>query len=192
MRISKKRTILFIALTTVIVLIALYIFFLNKNTQDNKQKSEKSISNSDSLAKKYNLKNSDTYGIAYQVTKNDGDAAGQKYLDEQLKSTTDSKTKSKIYIYKSNLITSQAGGDTELALEYAMKAESSYATDNTAIAIAIANEKLNNKSDAIKYYKLYLERMKKFLDSYKGDYKSTYERNYEKYKSHLTELEAVK
>lgn len=83
-------------------------------------------------------------------------------------------------------------GDYKQALEFANKAEELYPSTTSILTVAIIDEKLNNKTEALKNYKLYLERMKKFLDSYSGDFKSTYQRSYDNYKTYVEKLEAAK
>jgi len=117
----------------------------------------------------------------------DGFNAGQKLLDEDLKKTTNPEEQSKIYINKATLMSQANDADKTKALEYAYKAESLFPNENTAMLIASLEEAQKNTSNAIKYYKLYLERLSKKITSQDPEDMTVREYNY--YKKHLEALE---
>lgn len=101
------------------------------------------------------------YDKALSVAISDGPEAGQAVLDERLNQTTDNKEKAAIYSQKAALAASPTGGgDTSEALEYAYITEEQDPTYASAIYIAdLEYYENNNKVNALKYYKLYLERL---------------------------------
>lgn len=113
--------------------------------------------------------------------------AGQKVLDENLKKTTNPEEQSKIYINKATLMSQANDDDKTKALEYAYTAERLYPTENTAMLIASLSEAQKNTTNAIKYYKLYLERVSKKITSEDPNDMTVREYNY--YKKHLEALE---
>lgn len=137
----------------------------------------------------YNLDQDNIYGIAYETAKNKDYDSGQAYLDDKLNSVTDSKLKATIYIYKSSLAGSEFGNDQKKALEYAYEAEKIYPSKESALRVAIREEKLDNIKVSLKYYKIYLERMKKDLATYDGKMKTYYEREYNQYLTHVKKIE---
>jgi len=137
----------------------------------------------------YNLDESNIYGVAYETAKNKDYSSGQFYLDDKLDVTTDSKLKATIYIYKSSLAGSEFGNDQKKALEYAYEAEKIYPSKESALRVAIREEKLDNIKVSLKYYKIYLERMKKDLATYDGKMKTYYEREYNQYLTHVKKIE---
>lgn len=100
------------------------------------------------------------YNKAAEAATKDGPAAGQKVLDEELAKTEDKAKKATIYTQKSTLASSPAGGSNmKTALEYAYDAEEENPSYATAIMIAEMEYYTGDKSKALTYYKLYLERL---------------------------------
>lgn len=94
------------------------------------------------------------------IVETSGPTAAQEYLDNLISKTNDSAEQSRLYLDKAILAGSYSGGrDLSLALEYAYKAEALSPTKDTALTIGINEENSNNISAAIKYYKLYLDRI---------------------------------
>lgn len=163
---NKKVIILCIVAVAVLVISAMgVIFYLNK-AQDSK--AEKTAQLSDTVYKQ-------------------GFDAGQKVLDENLKKTTNPEEQSRIYINKATLMSQANDDDKTKALEYAYTAEKLYPTENTAMLIASLSEAQKNSINAIKYYKLYLERVSKKITSEDPNDMTVREYNY--YKKHLEALE---
>lgn len=100
------------------------------------------------------------YEEALAVAEESGPAAAQQVFDDKLQTTTDDQQKSDIYIQKATLAGSATGGSNlAQALEYAYDGEEVSPTYATAILIASLEEQLGNKANALKYYKLYLDRL---------------------------------
>jgi hypothetical protein len=101
------------------------------------------------------------YDKALSATAEGGPEAGQAVLDERLTQATDNKEKAAIYSQKATLAASPSGGgDTSKALEYAYLTEEQDPTYASAIYIAdLEYYENDNKVNALKYYKLYLERL---------------------------------
>lgn len=120
---------------------------------------------------------------ATQAAQASGPAAGQKVYDQQLQKTTNSADQAQIYLLKSALAGSTAGGnDQAAALQYAYDAEKASPSTGTAVTIAQLEEQAGNKANAIKYYNLYLSRVtdaEKNVDQ--GDF--------EYYSAHVKQLE---
>ncbi|NTW62231.1 hypothetical protein HGB25_02370 [Candidatus Saccharibacteria bacterium] len=152
---SPKRTWMVVGAILLIVIlaagayVAYNMLFLNKNAGNSKPvKDEKTYFAT--ISEKTNV-----------IVTSKGYAAGQVFLDEELKKTTSTQNQSQIYSLKSVHAGSFGGGnDKALALEYAYKAESLFPDKTTALSIASLEDGMSNTSNAIKYYKLYLERAK--------------------------------
>lgn len=108
---------------------------------------------------------------ANKIMAKEGYSAGQKYLDQSLSQVTDSADKASIYTAKSSLALSKINSTSNItkddkksllndALESEMKADQAKPTDMTALSIANTEEALGNKDEAIKYYQLYIDRVK--------------------------------
>ena len=182
---NKKLIIIFLAIISIIIISVCGYFVYNYLVRVSSPKT-----NSSNISKKvYNLDETNTYGIAFETARDKGYNAGQVYLDDKLKLITNPKQEATVYIYKSSLAGSEFGNDQKRALEYAYKAESIYPSKESALRIAIREEKVGNTKDTLKYYKLYLERMKKYLADYNGKMKSYYDREYQQYLTHTDKLE---
>lgn len=97
---------------------------------------------------------------ATEVARENGPEAGQAILDEALKDTTDKNDRAEIYLQKSVLAGSGEGGsDTGSAFEYAYQAEQEGPSYGTALYVADLEYYTGDKSKALQYYKLYLERL---------------------------------
>lgn len=92
---------------------------------------------------------------------------GQKYLDSQLSVATDSAHKSDIYINKASLALNHK--DYAHALKYAQQAETLHPTIGSAVLIAQSSELSGNKTTAIKYYTIAINRMKQSKLPYDSD-----------------------
>ena len=129
------------------------------------------------------VKRSETKRQLSIITEKGDSQSGQAFLDEKIKQTVESQEKSYIYMEKAILAGSYIGGfDIKSALKYAYEAEKYYPTKETAYAIAYYEESLNNIQTAIKYYKLYLDRLTPNDES--GDY--------EYYLEYIKQLESDK
>jgi len=111
----------------------------------------------------------DNYKAAYKIASEEGVESSQSFLDEKLNNSTSQAEKSQIYIDKASIASSYlAGSDNSEALTYFYEAEKLVPTEKTASAIASLEENNGNISNAIKYYKLYIERAS--ADSESDDY----------------------
>ncbi len=132
-------------------------------------------------------KSNDNRSISSQVDAlvvEKGPVAGQKFLDSKIQNTNVAEEKAKLYVNKSVLASSRAGGrDNSLALGYAYDAERITPSENTALVIASLEEKLGNISNAIKYYKIYLGRLP-------ADAKGSPSSDYDYYANRVIDLEA--
>lgn len=108
--------------------------------------------------------------------KKSGAKAGQDLLTTKSNETSNSQEKSQIYIEKAVLAGSVVGSsDNTKALEYAYQAEKYYPNKETAYSVAFYEEKLGNIINAIKYYKLYMDRLSNSEDDrIDFDYYSAY------------------
>ncbi|MEI6053918.1 MAG: hypothetical protein WCQ49_00940 [Candidatus Saccharibacteria bacterium] len=112
----------------------------------------------------------------------------QKVLDDALVKAgdNDSVVKAQIYASKANLAQSAIGGnDFESALKFALEAERLNPTDNSALVVASLEESSGNKVEAIKYYKIYLDR---YLKETEGA--TTDDSDYGYYSEHVNYLES--
>ena len=126
----------------------------------------------------------DISGQMYNITSKKGIDAGQKYLDDKLETANDNAVKALVYIRKAELTSSLLGNHNYTkALEYAYRAESLSPSADTALSIALYEDKSGNTANAIKYYKLYLEKKPKGVDDAETN-------NYEYYSSRIKELES--
>jgi hypothetical protein len=101
------------------------------------------------------------YENAAAAAASGGAEAGQAVFNEQLAATNSKSEKAAIYSQKAELALTPAGGaNTAQALEFAYLAEQEAPTYATALFIAeIEFNDMNNRTNALKYYKLYLERL---------------------------------
>jgi len=130
-------------------------------------------------------KNQATYNKALEAAQNEGPEAGQGVLDTALTTAGSDAEKAVIYQQKSSLASSGSQQpDTESAIEYAYEAEKLNPTYGSAILIATLEDRNNNSVDAIKYYKLYLERLDETAESQNPGDRQYYERR-------VAELEAA-
>lgn len=125
----------------------------------------------------------ENFAKASDVAQKSGAESGQKVLDDKLKQTNDSKIKAELYLNKATLASTLVSkNDYTKALEYAYESEKLNATANSALAIATMEEMKNNITNAIKYYKIYLERTPKPTSGSSDGYAY--------YVSHVKELES--
>ena len=96
-----------------------------------------------------------------------GSEEAQAYLDEQLETASTDEEKSFILINKSTV----ASGNPGQALDYAQQAEEIEATYTSASALASLYEQSGDSRNALKYYRLMLERMpENFQETNPDDY----------------------
>jgi len=140
----------------IVVVASTLIFWVNYSDshtikQDNSKNNNQTVNKEKEISANLN-----------KTVTNDGAKAGQDYLDSELTKTTSAELQAKIYIEKSSLSASTAGGDnTTQAIEYALKAESLSKTPESAITVAVLEEKAGNIQQAIDYYQLYIDRVSK-------------------------------
>ncbi len=155
----KKITISIIAAVVVILAANAYFFwpqiatwFRNAPSQFQNQNGPNSDEAFEQQSKQDKL-----YAKATDAVQEGGVEAGQQVLDQALLEAEGNPEKSVIYQQKSSLATlSPTGGDKQASLTYAYEAEKLDPTYATAILIA---EMEQDKEQALKYYKLYLERL---------------------------------
>lgn len=98
------------------------------------------------------------YNHVVEVALKDGQEAGQKILDDELAKTTDDVRRAELYSQKASIASLTPNND-DAALDYAYKSEELYPTYGTAIMIADLEYFTGDKSKALQYYRLYLERL---------------------------------
>jgi len=126
----------------------------------------------------------DISGQMYNISSKNGIDAGQRYLDDKLETANDNAVKALVYIRKAELTSSLLGNHNYTkALEYSYKAESLSPSADAALSIALYEDKSGNTANAIKYYKLYLERNPKGADDAETN-------NFGYYTSRIKELES--
>ncbi|MEI6850418.1 MAG: hypothetical protein WCK26_00445 [Candidatus Saccharibacteria bacterium] len=151
---NKKWLIIIIILLISCSVFGVYYIYNNFFTQ---KKSVQTIKEKDKLVDNSNIL---TVKVEAKISES-GYQAGQNLLDEELQKSSDPKDQAQIYSLKSMYTGSYGGGNDKVkALEYAYKAENLYPDKNTALSIATQERYQNNIPNAIKYYKLYLERAK--------------------------------
>ena len=101
------------------------------------------------------------YEKALSTAVSDSTEAGQAILDEALESADSKQERAMVYTQKSAVaIANPDSPDFESALEFALRAEQEDPSYGTAIVIAeLQDYDFQNYSEAIKYYKLYLDRL---------------------------------
>lgn len=174
----KKRFIIWAIVSFVVIAAAgvYFVYFNPFNSQNsNTQAAEKAAA-----------KRNEISGEVESIVSDKGSQAGQTFLDDELAKTGDSKEQAQLYMSKAALVGSLPGGNDKVkALEYAYKAESLSPDEETALVIALFEESQNNIPNAIKYYKLFLERFSKNSDEV------AYSKvDYDYYAARVSELEA--
>jgi ABC-type Na+ efflux pump permease subunit len=121
----------------------------------------------------------------YAIVSDKGYDAGKSYLENELKKTNKPSEQAEINKNLAIITGSVSGGNSKgKALVYAYKAEKLHPSGETAMIIATFEEFMGNIQKAIKYYKLYLERMPKSLSTQSG------QSDYDYYATRVSELEA--
>lgn len=174
----NKKVFFIVTIATVIILaigvIALFIINSNNNTGDKSNNQPKAIDSETSLYDKVSL-----------IIDNNGLDAGIDFIEEEIDSTDDPAQKAGLYITKSSILAMQDDKISKSeALKSAYDAESTYQSTGTALAIANNEERLGNLKDAIKYYRIYLERVP---EEYRNDSESDY--SYDYYSVYAEDLE---
>lgn len=96
--------------------------------------------------------------VAQKVSEGGVDA-GINYLNSKLNEANSPQSRAVIYLDLARLTGSASGGgNQQAALDYALKAEKTHSTYNSALMVAESYESLGSVKDAISYYKLYLYR----------------------------------
>ena len=138
------------------IIIAAGVYFVYFNPFNNSQDSNSQAADTAITKKK------ETIDKVESLVTDQGSQAGQSFLDTELAKTNDSKEQAQLYMDKASLVDSILGGSDKVkALEYAYKAEGLSPTEETALMIAVFEENQNDIPNAIKYYKLFLERFSK-------------------------------
>lgn len=100
------------------------------------------------------------YDEAEKAASEKGPEAGQQVLDTKLETQQDASERASIYMQKAILAESPQGGtDRTAAITYAYQAEAEQPTYGSALYVAELEYYYGNKTNALKYYKLYLERV---------------------------------
>lgn len=174
--VHKKRFIIWAIVSLVVIAVAgVYFVYFNNIQDSNTQAAEKAAA-----------KRNEISGEVESIVSDKGSQAGQTFLDDELTKTGDSKEQAQLYMSKAALVGSLPGGNDKVkALEYAYKAESLSPDEETALVIALFEESQDNTPNAIKYYKLFLERFSKNSDEV------AYSKvDYDYYAARVGELEA--
>lgn len=199
----RKKIIIAIIILFIVVAIVFLGFYLFSDYFKNEEGSKSNGTTSTSLT---SATGSDLSTEAVAIAAESGYEAGQEYLDQALESASASSDKATIYLYKASLansnkisadtsINSDDSGSTtnvdgtgsgytsvvpttETALEYAYKAEELSPSAASAITIASLEETIGNLENAIKYYKIYLERGANSYDATNQDSDYDYYSNY--------------
>ncbi len=152
---SKKRVMIFIiALILVISGLFCYWYFII-----NKPSGVDILNNGSSTADEVAAldKSQNRYIQAVRAVSVDGYDAGQSFLDDEIISNTNNDVeRSYLYIQKSDLAINNANMDEAIA--FAEKAEGFYQSRISAVTLAQLYEKKGDKANAIKFYKLTIER----------------------------------
>lgn len=137
--------------------------------------------NSSSVAVKNEDAEQERIAIAKKVdalVMDSGPESAQEYLNSEIKSATDAEEEAQLYIDKAVLAGSLPGGQNYAqAIEFALKADGLYPTEESALIVANIEMNQNNIPNAIKYYKIYLDRASKGLEGEALD-DSTYDYYY--------------
>lgn len=128
--------------------------------------------------------NNDVYDQVQSIVSKEGMEAAQIFLDEKISQTNNETEQAQLYLEKSSL--SSNDENKNQALEYAYNAESLDPNEKTAFWVAIAEESVGNIEEAIKYYRLFLER----APDRESDIESSDGIDYDFYENHVKELEA--
>ncbi len=105
----------------------------------------------------------------------------QAALDKDIQNAPDDAAKATLYLRKADVALVNKGF-TDEALGYAQKAEELSPSIQSAFELATIYQGMNKKTEAIKYYTLYLSRMT-------PEYKQTHPGDYEHYQQVLQELQ---
>jgi len=117
------------------------------------------------------------------VVAKSGPEAGQAFLDSRISKTTDKQEQSLLYSVKSTYSAFNVNENSQSdALKAAYKAEELGPTEDTAYVVAYLEENYGSINNAIKYYKIFLERIPKPSQMYDNDF--------EYYSDHVKSLEA--
>ncbi len=108
-------------------------------------------------------------------------SADQAALDKDIQSAPDDAAKATLYLRKADVALVNKGF-TDEALGYAQKAEELSPSIQSAFELATIYQGMNKKTEAIKYYTLYLSRMT-------PEYKQAHPGDYEHYQQVLQELQ---
>lgn len=159
-----------------------FLYFNPFNDNSNNQEKVAQVSEAE-VAKKHDL-----YNETDSIVSEEGYQAGQDNLDIELAKTSDPREQAQLYILKASIAgSSSIESDLVKALEYAYKAESLFPSEETALVIASFEDSQNNIPDAIKYYKLFLERFSNNSDRSLYIYRQA---DYDYYNARVSELEA--
>lgn len=177
--VHKRRFIIWV-IVSFIIIAAAGVYFVYFNPFNNSQDSNSQATDAAITKKK------ETISKVESLVTDKGSQAGQSFLDTELAKTSDPKEQAQLYMDKASLADSIPGGSDKVkALEYAYKAEGLSPNEETALMIAVFEENQNDIPNAIKYYKLFLERFSK--NSNEVLYRKV---DYDYYTTYVGELEA--
>lgn len=153
---SKKRITLIALVISAVVLTAgalVYYFFFRPAPQTESAKTSETSQN-----QPVSENNEALRAEVVSILQSKGQEASQQKLDEALTTTTNSSDKSYIYALKISVASAATEPDYQTILEYAYLAEKLNPTFETALNIAETENQMANKTNAIMYYKIYLDR----------------------------------
>ncbi len=161
--VSRRTKILGIISIVVLVAVGVFIAFrpaINSFIEDTFAGNTDPIPGTPVQGTPISSKSQKLYNSAVDAAVSGGPEAGQKVLDDELAKVTDKSDKANIYAQKATLASSPEGGsNTDQALDFAYEAETQSPDYGTALLIAEMEYYTGDKSIALTYYKLYLERL---------------------------------